>query len=471
MSANSQVIREYLVSLGYRVDRESEGKIDKSLERTSKFVTGLALGIKGVILGSHAMMIAWSRSMEQMYFSSRRAETTVSNLKALDFGGRNIGVNNMKEALEGMARAIRTNPGLQGLIESFGIPVSGRDKAEVAIDLLETLRKMPFYIGSQYANLFGIDPDTFLLLSQGLDKMKEAAAARKEWEAVTGVDSDKAAEAAREYANQLREIGELFGLLKDKAAIGLLPAFKELAGVTKDVILDWIKILDRPLQDWKDAFTLPIKNRATSMWNSFMRWGGAKAYQDPDGTRRAVPLPPGRVEDEFGAVKDDPESLFQMLESRYGLPRGLLDKMWAKESARGKYMLSPAGAQGHFQFMPRTAREYGVDDPNDLAQSAHGAATYMQRLLRKYGGDVSLALAAYNWGQGNLDRYGVGQAPAETRDYVKTITGQPLSLQQSTSITVNSPDPLAAGRAVAGEQRGVNDALAATMRNQLGVVQ
>lgn len=52
--------------------------------------------------------------------------------------------------------------------------------------------------------------------------------------------------------------------------------------------------------------------------------------------------------------------LFASLEQRHGLPAGLLDAVWATESSRGKHMLSPAGAQGHFQFMPATAKRYGL---------------------------------------------------------------------------------------------------------------
>ena len=58
--------------------------------------------------------------------------------------------------------------------------------------------------------------------------------------------------------------------------------------------------------------------------------------------------------------------LFASLEQQHGLPAGLLDAVWATESSRGKRMLSPAGAQGHFQFMPATAKQYGLTDANDL---------------------------------------------------------------------------------------------------------
>lgn len=118
----------------------------------------------------------------------------------------------------------------------------------------------------------------------------------------------------------------------------------------------------------------------------------------------------------------NPSELFASLESKYNLPSGMLDAVWKQESGRGKNMLSKAGAEGHFQFMPKTARQYGLADPYDLPSSAEAAARMYGDLSKKYGGDVTKMLAAYNWGQGNLDRKGLESAPAETLGYIKNIS-------------------------------------------------
>lgn len=120
-------------------------------------------------------------------------------------------------------------------------------------------------------------------------------------------------------------------------------------------------------------------------------------------------------------VPSNAQELMTEIELQYGLPSGLLDSVWKQESNRGQNMLSPAGARGHFQFMPKTAKEFGLKDPDDFAESADAAARKLQGLLKQYGGDLKMALAAYNWGQGNLGKYGVENAPKETRDYVKEI--------------------------------------------------
>jgi hypothetical protein len=132
----------------------------------------------------------------------------------------------------------------------------------------------------------------------------------------------------------------------------------------------------------------------------------------------------GSVTTDVAASSAAPDSgLFSRLESTHGLPAGLLDSVWSAESGRGKNMLSPAGAMGHFQFMPETAKTYGLKDPNDINQSANAAARMLHDLLNHYGGNMQAALAGYNWGMGNVDRKGMGNLPMETRGYISKVMG------------------------------------------------
>lgn len=88
----------------------------------------------------------------------------------------------------------------------------------------------------------------------------------------------------------------------------------------------------------------------------------------------------------------------------YGLPAGMLEKQWAAESSsRFNPPDSAKGAVGPFQFLPNTAAQYGID-PRDPQSAALGAALYDQYLMKKYHGDVVKAVAAYNYGEGNVDK-------------------------------------------------------------------
>lgn len=111
-------------------------------------------------------------------------------------------------------------------------------------------------------------------------------------------------------------------------------------------------------------------------------------------------------------------------EDRAGLPRDLLARQLYQESRYREDIItgrtrSPAGALGIAQFMPATAAEMGIDPLNPV-QAINAAADYMARLYARFG-NWSEALAAYNWGQGNVSRKGLASAPRETRLYYSQI--------------------------------------------------
>ncbi|MET3927359.1 lytic transglycosylase domain-containing protein [Devosia sp. 2618] len=112
------------------------------------------------------------------------------------------------------------------------------------------------------------------------------------------------------------------------------------------------------------------------------------------------------------------------------LPEGFLARLIWQESRFDPYALSPAGAQGIAQFMPSTARIRSLSDPFDPAEALARSAEYLRFLELKFG-NLGLAAAAYNGGEGRIGRYvsnGGGSLPGETRNFVMIITGHPVSL-------------------------------------------
>ena len=154
------------------------------------------------------------------------------------------------------------------------------------------------------------------------------------------------------------------------------------------------------------------------------------------------------------------------LEQLYRLPEGLLRSVAITESGGNQFAVSGAGAKGLFQFMDGTARDMGLrgNDVFDPEKAAKAAAKYLSQLLRQNGGDLSKALASYNWGIGNVKRYGMGLMPQETRNYIpKVMSNMPTSapvIQQETNINIHGvSDPREAARLTVDRQKGVNSQL------------
>jgi len=106
---------------------------------------------------------------------------------------------------------------------------------------------------------------------------------------------------------------------------------------------------------------------------------------------------------------------------RYNLPEKLIASVIQAESNFQVDAVSPAGAQGLMQLMPATAKELGVNDPFDVRQNIDGGAGYLRQMLDRFGGDVKLALAAYNAGPGTVEKYNGNVPYRETQNYIERV--------------------------------------------------
>ncbi len=92
-----------------------------------------------------------------------------------------------------------------------------------------------------------------------------------------------------------------------------------------------------------------------------------------------------------------------------------------QESRYRNEAVSHAGAQGLMQLMPATAKRFGNKDPHDAASNIEAGTKYLKWLLKRFNGDVTLALAGYNAGEGAVDKYSGIPPYNETQNYVKKI--------------------------------------------------
>ena len=125
----------------------------------------------------------------------------------------------------------------------------------------------------------------------------------------------------------------------------------------------------------------------------------------------------------------------------YGVDSSLIRAMIQVESSGNPFAVSPAGAQGLMQLMPSTAADLGVKDAFDPDQNIMAGTRYLRQLLDRYQGDLRLALAAYNWGMGNLERL-PGAMPGETQRYIAKIENLYHSQRVAHPKTSLEPSPV-----------------------------
>ncbi|AKD19929.1 transglycosylase SLT domain-containing protein [Salmonella enterica subsp. enterica serovar Newport] len=175
-------------------------------------------------------------------------------------------------------------------------------------------------------------------------------------------------------------------------------------GTMGDAYSRWNNKLNHYLPEW-------LGGAADNVWSS----------EEPEQHAQSVKRPHPTLAGERLLNRLQP--VLTGLEEKYNLPPGLLRSVAITESGGEQYAVSRAGAMGPWQFMPKTAKEFGLNgyDVFDPEKAADAAARKLGGLLQFFHGDLAKALAAYNWGEGNVQRKGLAAAPEETRNYVPRV--------------------------------------------------
>ena len=168
-----------------------------------------------------------------------------------------------------------------------------------------------------------------------------------------------------------------------------------------------------------------LDNQKTTSASQTTAQAAAGTSQAPAGTAQAGggigPTTSGTVSSSGTQVSGNFADIINQAAGKYGVNPALVKAVIKAESNFRADAVSSAGALGLMQLMPATARGLGVSNPLDPAQNIDGGVRFLSGLLKRYGGDTSLALAAYNAGPGNVDRYGGIPPFRETQVYVQRV--------------------------------------------------
>lgn len=372
-----------------------------------------------------------------------------------------------------------------------------RPTTDILLDLSKAFQGMDRTMAFNFGQMLGIDEGTMNLLLRGPQAVKQMVEERRRSTAVTEAEAQKAQALNEQWVKvkqQFQDIGRELTITLSPALIDLARSFADLAKQAGPPLAGVLQSLVKLNQETDGAVVkaglalLAFKalggralvSSLLAVASAMTQIGTAAAVAAGGGVAalgaKLAPLvrmagglgllayseglnsgedermaqmrreyAQGQVGTTYGKVTapiSSPTHFFSELEKKHGLPSGMLDRMWQVESGRGRNMISPKGATGHFQFMPGTAADMGLSraDTFDLQKSASAAAQYMGMLIKRYG-SVEKALAAYNFGLGNVDK---GRAlPAETQNYVAQIApyvGSPRASSSagggSTSVTV-----------------------------------
>ena len=147
---------------------------------------------------------------------------------------------------------------------------------------------------------------------------------------------------------------------------------------------------------------------ADSNIHSYSNWGSSEAAVLPS----------------YSRGKNAYDHIIRQAAQTHGVSEGLIKAVMHTESGFNSNARSPVGAQGLMQLMPATALRFNVSNAYDPQQNIFGGAKYLGWLIKRFNGNTSLALAAYNAGEGNVAKYGGIPPFRETQDYVRRVTSR-----------------------------------------------
>ncbi|QCT20842.1 lytic transglycosylase [Jejubacter calystegiae] len=239
---NAEVMKSFLVSLGFDVDESGQRKFETTLTGVTANALKAGTAIEAAALSVVAFTAKIASGLDELFWASQRTGASVQGIKEVGYAVSQVGgdANAARTSLENLARFLRNNPGAEGFLNRLGVQTrdaSGRmrDMSQVFADAGRQLSKMPYYRANQYAQMLGIDENTLMAMRRGLGQYQGEYSAMAK---AIGFNADRAAESSNRFMTSLKSFGTLAGLARDKIGSGLADGLADSLDTLRKRVMD-----------------------------------------------------------------------------------------------------------------------------------------------------------------------------------------------------------------------------------------
>lgn len=242
MSIDAQVIQDFLIALGFKLDEQGAKKFTDTLSDIS--IKALALG--GVVEGAALSIVYFTdqiaQGLDKVYWSSQRTGASAAGIKALGYAAVQAGssAEAAQAGLERLAQFMRNNPGAEGFLNRMGIQTrdAGGQRLDMSAILMQAgdrLSQMPSWRSNQYAQMLGLDPQMLMAWKNGLGGYM---AEYQEMMKKTGFNAKEATENSNKFVTSMLQLTGVVDLLKDKIGSNLAGGLAGEIDILRKQLLD-----------------------------------------------------------------------------------------------------------------------------------------------------------------------------------------------------------------------------------------
>ena len=362
----SDVIKEFLVSLGFKVDETTFRKFKDGVSVSSADVAKLGLAATGTAVAVAAAVVKISKEYENLYWASQRTGATVTNLQAVSYAASQIGLSadQGKGAIEAMAASMRMNPGLQGLASAYG--ASAKDPVERLQQLVTGMKKAfgpdGYFAAAMQASNFGIPEPVFFQMWSNIDKMKEEADDYKKRVKDVGLNTEETAKNSNELQTSLRRLSSSFDLLGTAISSKFIVPLKDAVDWIDKMILGAGKITAMSAEQHQEG----LKEKREKFRSGVNSWLGETLFPDLPESER--PKPPAAAKSALSRQSWAPEG---------ATPANELDVIAQIESG-GRANARTGRYKGKFQLSDEEFQKYGGGDIYNAADNERAASAKLE---------------------------------------------------------------------------------------------